>query len=242
MPELPEAEVVRRGLARWATDAVAAELEVLDPRSLRRSPGGADALRERLRGARLAEPARRGKFLWLPLAEGDDAVVVHLGMSGQILVDEPGAADQRHLRLRLPVTAADGSARELRFVDQRIFGGWWLDALRPDDAAGGERIERAGVAGALRIEQPLEHGDGLRRGHADRLVDDEPAVHVALLATELLLGLFLRKRPRVVLGVVLAVLRDRGRNGVVLRLRQGGESGVVRRALLVTHRHPHPRA
>lgn len=155
MPELPEAEVVRRGLARWATDAVAAELKVLDPRSLRRSPGGADALRERLRGARLAEPARRGKFLWLPLAEGDDAVVVHLGMSGQILVDEPGAADQRHLRLRLPVTAADGSARELRFVDQRIFGGWWLDALRPDDAAGGERIPTTAAHIALDPLHPL---------------------------------------------------------------------------------------
>ena len=61
MPELPEAEVVRRGLARWATDAVAAELEVLDPRSLRRSPGGADALRERLRGARrIGADHRRG--------------------------------------------------------------------------------------------------------------------------------------------------------------------------------------
>ena len=103
MPELPEAEVVRRGMARWAAGATAGELEVLDPRSVRRSPGGADALRERLAGAELAEPARRGKFLWLPLAGGEDAVVVHLGMSGQVRVDDPGAPDQRHLRLRLPV-------------------------------------------------------------------------------------------------------------------------------------------
>ncbi|MDY6055656.1 bifunctional DNA-formamidopyrimidine glycosylase/DNA-(apurinic or apyrimidinic site) lyase [Micrococcus sp.] len=141
MPELPEAEVVRRGMAPWVASAVAGPLEVLDARSLRRSPGGPEALRERLDGARLAEPARRGKFLWIPLAgrgaEGEEeAVVVHLGMSGQVRADAPGTPDPRHLRLRLPVRTPGGQAAELRFADQRVFGGWWLDRLVTDPATG----------------------------------------------------------------------------------------------------------
>lgn len=136
MPELPEAEVVRRGMAAHVAGATAGALEVRDPRSLRRSPGGAEALRARLDGVVLAEPARRGKFLWLPLAGGADAVVVHLGMSGQVLASAPGDPEPRHLRLRLPLTTAAGEVRELRFVDQRIFGGWWLDPLVTDPTTG----------------------------------------------------------------------------------------------------------
>ena len=154
MPELPEAEVVRRGMARSAAGAAAGPLEVLDARSVRRSPGGPAALRARLDGAVLAEPARRGKFLWLPLADGDAAVVVHLGMSGQVLVAEPADPDPRHLRLRLPITTADGAARELRFVDQRLFGGWWLDPL-VTEAATGERIPATAAHIALDPLHPL---------------------------------------------------------------------------------------
>nr|WP_276518972.1 bifunctional DNA-formamidopyrimidine glycosylase/DNA-(apurinic or apyrimidinic site) lyase [Micrococcus endophyticus] len=182
---MPEAEVVRRGLARWATDAVAGALQVHDPRSLRRSPGGPEALRARLEGARLAEPARRGKFLWLPLADADEAVVVHLGMSGQILMEEPGAPDQRHLRLRLPVTAADGAARELRFVDQRIFGGWWLDTLHPDDAAGGEPIPATAAHIALDPLHPLFDADAV---HA-RLARRRSTLKRALLDQSLVSGI-----------------------------------------------------
>ena len=149
MPELPEAEVVRRGIARSAAGAAAGSLEVLDARSVRRSPGGPAALRARLDGAVLAEPARRGKFLWLPLADGDDAVVVHLGMSGQMLVQPVGAPDERHLRVRFTL-----GGTELRFVDQRIFGGWWLDPL-VTEAATGERIPATAAHIALDPLHPL---------------------------------------------------------------------------------------
>ncbi|MCT2006666.1 bifunctional DNA-formamidopyrimidine glycosylase/DNA-(apurinic or apyrimidinic site) lyase [Micrococcus lylae] len=140
MPELPEVEVVRRGLLPFTAGAHAGRLEVLDPRSLRRSPGGEESLRAALDGRLLGAPMRRGKFLWIPLAEaGEAAVVVHLGMSGQVRVDDATRPDPPHLRLRLPVIAADGREAELRFVDQRIFGGWWLDRLVTDPATG-ERI------------------------------------------------------------------------------------------------------
>ena len=184
MPELPEAEVGRRGMARWAAGAAPGELEVLDPRSVRRSPGGADALRERLAGALLAEPARRGKFLWLPLTGGEDAVVVHLGMSGQVRVDDPGAPDQRHLHLRLPVRSADGSDHELRFVDQRIFGGWWLDPVVQDPASG-DAVPASAAHIALDPLHPLFDADAVHR----RLVRRRSTLKRALLDQTLVSGI-----------------------------------------------------
>ena len=184
MPELPEAEVVRRGMARWASGARAGDLDVLDARSVRRSPGGAEALRERLSGAVLAEPARRGKFLWLPLEDADDAVVVHLGMSGQVRVDESGAPDQRHLRLRLPVTAADGSDRELRFVDQRLFGGWWLDPVVVDPETG-DAVPASAAHIALDPLHPDFDPDAVHR----RLVRRRSTLKRALLDQTLVSGI-----------------------------------------------------
>mgnify|MGYP002719431438 CR=1 FL=1 len=137
MPELPEAEVVRRGMEPYVAGAVAGRLHVCDVRALRRCSDGPAALAELLDGAVLARPQRRGKFLWVPLqSPRGRAVVVHLGMSGQIRVDDPGREHQRHLRLRLPVRGADGVLRELRFVDQRLFGGWWDDELTPCPVTG----------------------------------------------------------------------------------------------------------
>ena len=133
MPELPEVEVVRRGLARWVAGRTVSEAEVLHPRAARRhSEGGAD-LEARLRGRTIVAASRRGKYLWLPLDGRDAALVAHLGMSGQLLVQEAGTPDETHLRARLRFT--DGG-RELRFVDQRTFGGLALDDLVPDDAGG----------------------------------------------------------------------------------------------------------
>ncbi|PLA62154.1 bifunctional DNA-formamidopyrimidine glycosylase/DNA-(apurinic or apyrimidinic site) lyase [Rothia mucilaginosa] len=96
MPELPEVETVRAGLADHSLGRPVRAVRVVDARSLRRHlPGPAHfeaALTDRaLRGA-----YRRGKYLWLTLSEADgaladEALVVHLGMSGQLLVrDEPG--------------------------------------------------------------------------------------------------------------------------------------------------------
>ncbi|MDP9849501.1 bifunctional DNA-formamidopyrimidine glycosylase/DNA-(apurinic or apyrimidinic site) lyase [Streptosporangium lutulentum] len=118
MPELPEVEVVRRGLERWVSGRVVAHAEVLHPRAIRRHVPGAEEFVSRLRGRTIGSAERRGKYLWLPL-DGSDAILAHLGMSGQLLVVEPGSAPEKHLRVRIGF--ADGGP-ELRFVDQRTFG------------------------------------------------------------------------------------------------------------------------
>lgn len=128
MPELPEVEVVRRGLDRWVNGRTIADVEVRHARAVRRDAGG---LRDALIGSRIACVSRRGKYLWLPL--GGDALVAHLGMSGQLLMQPADAQDERHLRVRITF---DDDGRELRFVDQRTFGGLMVDALVPDDAGG----------------------------------------------------------------------------------------------------------
>ena len=130
MPELPEVEVVRRGIHRWATFATITAVEVLDQRSLRRHEGGEEDFIAQLVGQRLAEPQRRGKYLWIPLGEGFTALVVHLGMSGQVLIADPTMPDPKHLKIRITITSGD-RIQELRFVDQRIFGGLYLDMLVP---------------------------------------------------------------------------------------------------------------
>ena len=121
MPELPEVEVVRAGLERHVLGARIREVEVLHERPIRREPGGAPAFAAALVGRTLTGASRRGKYLWLPLDDGA-ALLAHLGMSGQLLVQPPDAPPERHLRVRLRL---DGVAegRELRFVDQRMFGG-----------------------------------------------------------------------------------------------------------------------
>ncbi|MEV0791279.1 bifunctional DNA-formamidopyrimidine glycosylase/DNA-(apurinic or apyrimidinic site) lyase [Kribbella sp. NPDC050459] len=119
MPELPEVEVVRRGLAEFTTGRTIESVEVLHPRPVRRHAAGPEDFVSRLKGQVFAEPARRGKYLWLPLTSGD-AVLTHLGMSGQFRVQPVGAPDEPHLRVRFRF--ADGGG-EVRFVDQRMFGG-----------------------------------------------------------------------------------------------------------------------
>jgi formamidopyrimidine-DNA glycosylase len=125
VPELPEVEVVRRGLAQWVTGRTVATVEVHHPRAVRRHLEGADHFVSAVTGRTFTDARRRGKYLWLPLADADGspagtAMVAHLGMSGQLLVEKPSAPDETHLRARFTFT--DGG-RELRFVDQRTFGG-----------------------------------------------------------------------------------------------------------------------
>jgi formamidopyrimidine-DNA glycosylase len=119
MPELPEVEVVRRGLANHAAGRVIAEVDVLHPRAIRRHELGSQDFAGRLKGLRITAARRRGKYLWLELDSGE-AVLAHLGMSGQMLVRPEGAADEKHLRIRFRF---DDGGPELRFVDQRTFGG-----------------------------------------------------------------------------------------------------------------------
>jgi formamidopyrimidine-DNA glycosylase len=90
---------------------------------VRRHLSGAQDFSARLAGRTVLEARRRGKYLWLPLDSGD-ALTGHLGMSGQLLVVPGSSPLQKHLHVRIRFTApgADGD-RELRFVDQRTFGG-----------------------------------------------------------------------------------------------------------------------
>jgi formamidopyrimidine-DNA glycosylase len=131
VPELPEVETVRAGLERWAVGRTLTAVETFGDRTLRRYPPGPRDFAARLRGRRIAAACRRGKFLWLPLDDGAN-LLAHLGMSGQFLAVPPELPDQPHLRARFRFT--DG-APELRFVDQRTFGG-----LSLDDGAGGTDV------------------------------------------------------------------------------------------------------
>ncbi|MEV7964665.1 bifunctional DNA-formamidopyrimidine glycosylase/DNA-(apurinic or apyrimidinic site) lyase [Sphaerisporangium sp. NPDC088356] len=138
MPELPEVEVVRRGLSRWVAGRTITHAEVLHPRAIRRHVPGAAEFSGRLAGRTLVSAERRGKYLWMPLGDAEsasegpsggsggnappgrsDALLAHLGMSGQLLVVEPGSPAEKHLRVRL---GFDDGGPELRFVDQRTFG------------------------------------------------------------------------------------------------------------------------
>jgi formamidopyrimidine-DNA glycosylase len=141
VPELPEVEVVRRGLERWVAGRTVAAVEVHHPRAVRRHLDGTDSFVRDLTGRTLSAARRRGKYLWLPLAEPDGtpsgrALVAHLGMSGQLLVEKPDEPDEVHLRARFRFT--DGG-RELRFVDQRTFGGLAVEDA-PAGADGGDDI------------------------------------------------------------------------------------------------------
>jgi formamidopyrimidine-DNA glycosylase len=132
VPELPEVETVRDGLQRWVAGRTVGAVEIRHPRAVRRHAAGGADLAERLTGATIEAAARRGKYLWLPLADPQgsrgECLLGHLGMSGQLLVRPPGAPEEKHLHVRVRFT--DGGP-ELRFVDQRTFGGVLLDQLAP---------------------------------------------------------------------------------------------------------------
>ncbi len=122
MPELPEVEVVRRGLAAHVTGRTISAVRVHHPRAVRRHEAGPADLTARLLGTQVTGTGRRGKYLWLTLGDGS-ALVVHLGMSGQMLLGE--VPNENHLRIAALLD--DGTA--LSFVDQRTFGGWMLADL-----------------------------------------------------------------------------------------------------------------
>ena len=158
MPELPEVEVVRRGIHSWATQREISGVEVLHPRAVRRQ---VDELAGELVGQTFRCASRRGKYLWLPMVDEPMALIVHLGMSGQLLMQPATAEPEKHLRVR--ISFADGGP-ELRFVDQRTFGGMHTDAC-VSDLSGGQiptqvahiardpldpSFDQAGVVNALR--------------------------------------------------------------------------------------------
>jgi formamidopyrimidine-DNA glycosylase len=140
VPELPEVEVVRAGLAPAVTGATILGVEVFEPRSLKRHDPLQGAFETLLTGRVMQTPVRRGKFLWVPLVGAPRrAIVAHLGMSGQILLREPGTMEAGLLRIRLHIEHPLHGELWVHFVDQRIFGSMAVDQLVPtaDGAHGG---------------------------------------------------------------------------------------------------------
>ena len=142
MPELPEVETVRAGLAASVLGRTVAYADVLREYSVRRHAGGPADFPDRLAGRRLDAAVRRGKYLWLLLdppgtGAGASALMAHLGMSGQLLGRGPAGAPPRSPHLRVRLVLDDGS--EVHFVDQRTFGHLAVTGLvpAPDGAPGG---------------------------------------------------------------------------------------------------------
>jgi formamidopyrimidine-DNA glycosylase len=126
--------VVRRGLQARVVGKAITAVRVHHPRAVRRHEAGPADLTARLLDARITGTDRRGKYLWLlldtepPGSESDTALVVHLGMSGQMLLGTVPRADH----VRISALLDDGTV--LSFADQRTFGGWMLaDLVSVDD-------------------------------------------------------------------------------------------------------------
>jgi formamidopyrimidine-DNA glycosylase len=128
VPELPEVEVVRRGVERWVAGRTVESATVLHPRAARRHVEGPADLAARMTGRLVSGARRRGKYLWLPVGD-DEALLAHLGMSGQLIVGEPDLPYEKHLRARFTFT--DGGS-DLRFIDQRTFGHLMLAGTTDD--------------------------------------------------------------------------------------------------------------
>jgi formamidopyrimidine-DNA glycosylase len=251
VPELTEVETVRRGLEAAAVGRVIKTVEVYGPRTVRRHAGGEAEFIGRLRGRRIEAACRRGKYLWLPM-DDDTCLVAHLGMSGQFLSAEAGAPDPLHLRARF--VFADGSP-EIRFADQRTFGGLLVDemvasapatiahiALDPIDPAfdrgtftAALRRRRTGIKRAL-LDQSLVSGIGniyadealwRARMHYARGTDTLRRADVERLLDE-------------VVAVLTDALRAGGTSFDALYVSVNGESGWFERSLEVYGREGEP--
>jgi formamidopyrimidine-DNA glycosylase len=251
MPELPEVEVVRRGLERFVLNRRISAVEVVHPRAVRRHLPGADDFAAGLVRRRIDAVRRRGKFLWLALDSGD-ALVGHLGMSGQLLVVDPQMPDGRHLRVRI---SFDDGGTELRFVDQRTFGGLALDpggaqlplpvahiALDPMDAAFDEdacvaaiRRRRSGIKRVL-LDQTVVSGIG--NIYADEALW-RARVHFAAAADEVP-ETRVRELLRAARDVMASALAEGGTSFDSLYVNVNGESGYFDRSLHAYGREGQP--
>ncbi|BDZ63232.1 bifunctional DNA-formamidopyrimidine glycosylase/DNA-(apurinic or apyrimidinic site) lyase [Agromyces mangrovi Wang et al. 2018] len=181
MPELPEVEVVRTGLAPAVTGSRVLGVEVFEPRSLRRHDPTSGPFDELLTGARIEAAVRRGKFLWMPLDTGR-ALLAHLGMSGQLLLRTPDAPLVPLLRARIHVSSPAHGDLAVDFVDQRIFGSLAVERMvETGDGAPAGFSGEAGEADApwrTRLPVPVAH---IARDPLDPAFDDRR--FLAALAT-----------------------------------------------------------
>jgi formamidopyrimidine-DNA glycosylase len=249
VPELPEVEVVRRGLEKFVVGRRIQAVEVLHPRAIRRHEAGPADFIARLTGRTFDGARRRGKYLWLPV--GDDALLAHLGMSGQLLVVPADAALSPHVRVRF---SFDDGGPDLRFTDQRTFGHLLVSPdgalpsviahIAPDpleDAfdmawlTARMRARRTGIKRAL-LDQSLVSGIG-------NIYADEALWRVKLhyargadrLRTPQVAGLM-----EAVVEVFTEALKDGGTSFDSLYVNVNGESGYFDRSLNVYGRAGEP--
>jgi formamidopyrimidine-DNA glycosylase len=251
MPELPEVEVVRRGLEHGVSGRRIATVEVNHPRAVRRHLAGPKDFIALLTGRRIEGARRRGKYLWLPLDSGD-AVLAHLGMSGQLLVVPGDRPPDRHLHVRV---GFDDDGPELRFVDQRTFGGLSVvvdgaelpgpivhiarDPLDPefDDAAfaAALRKRKTGVKRAL-LDQTLISGIG--NIYADEALWRARLHHAR--PTETMTRAEVARLLDAARAVLLDALGAGGTSFDALYVNVNGESGYFDRSLAVYGREGEP--
>jgi len=250
MPELPEVEIVRRGLQQYVTGRTIEAVRVLHPRAVRWHAAGADDFAAAIAGRRIAGARRRGKYLWLPV--GEDALLAHLGMSGQLLIGDPGRPLSAHVRAWFTFTDA---GPDLRFTDQRTFGHLCFvpggaelpgtiahiapDPLEPafDDGAfaAALRRRRSGIKRAL-LDQSLVSGIG-------NIYADESLWRAGLhwaRRTETLRPAEITRLLRAVREVLADALVAGGTSFDSLYVNVNGESGYFSRRLAVYGRAGSP--
>jgi formamidopyrimidine-DNA glycosylase len=251
MPELPEVETVRAGLERFVVGRTVADVQVLHPRAVRRDPAGPLGFAAAMAGRDLKRAERRGKYLWLALDDAE-ALLAHLGMSGQMLVGEPDRPLSAHVRTRF--TFADGGP-DLRFTDQRTFGHLMLapfagavpapiahiapdpleQAFDPDVFAARLVRRRTGIKRAL-LDQSLVSGIG-------NIYADEALWRARLhwaRPTETLTRGEVSRLLEAVRGVLTEALKVGGTSFDSLYVNVNGESGYFDRSLEVYGRAGEP--
>ena len=250
MPELPEVETVRAGLADHLVGRTIEKAQVLHPRAIRRHLAGQADFEDVLRGRTITGARRRGKYLWLPMA--DDALLAHLGMSGQLLLGAPDRPVSSHVRVRFTFTDA---GPDLRFSDQRTFGhlvwspgGAELPSLiahiAPDPLEGAFddaaflarlRLRRTGLKRAL-LDQSLISGVG-------NIYADEALWRARLhwaRATDTLARAEAARALAEVRAVLLDALKSGGTSFDSQYVDVNGESGYFSRSLCVYGREGEP--
>ena len=250
MPELPEVETVRRGLEYHVTGRAIDTVRVLHPRAVRRHLAGPADFEAALAGRAFDTAHRRGKYLWLSV--GEDALLAHLGMSGQLLVGEPDRPLDPHVRIWF--TFKDDGP-DLRFTDQRTFGHMCVvrdgaelpgpiahiapdpfePAFDPGDLARQLRKRRTGVKRAL-LDQSLISGVG-------NIYADEALWRAGLhwaRPTETLNGPEVSRLLAAVREVLTEALTAGGTSFDSLYVNVNGESGYFDRSLAVYGREGLP--
>ena len=183
MPELPEVETVRRGLADRLSSFQIHDVEILRDRAIA-SPGGSLLFTQALKGTWVGQWHRRGKYLYADLHDGPDHQQVaerghwgvHLRMTGQFLWLDEATEPCRHTRVRF----WDHEGRELRFIDMRSFGEmWWVPPEQPLESI---------ITGLKRLG-PEPFSDAFNGAYLQqRLKNSKRSIKAALLDQSLVAG------------------------------------------------------